>query len=55
MRPDTLSQILLHSNVHAGSNVLVYEEVGGLLVGALAERFGGAFPIEEAPYYLYLI
>jgi len=41
MREDTLGQILSHSNVSAGSQVLVYEQCAGVITGALAWRMGG--------------
>jgi len=41
MREDTLGQILSHSNVSAGCQVLVYEQCAGVITGALAWRMGG--------------
>lgn len=41
IRADTLSRILLHANIRAGANVLVFEQCNGLVVGALAERLRG--------------
>ncbi len=41
MREDTLGQMLSHSNVSAGCQVLVYEQCAGVITGALAWRMGG--------------
>ena len=41
MREDTLGQILSHSNISAGCQVLVYEQCMGVITGALAWRMGG--------------
>lgn len=41
LRPDTLAQILSQSGIHAGSRVLVFESVVGLVVGAVAYRLRG--------------
>jgi tRNA (adenine-N(1)-)-methyltransferase non-catalytic subunit len=41
MREDTLGQMLSHSNVSAGCQVLVYEHCAGVITGALAWRMGG--------------
>ena len=41
MREDTLGQILSHSNISAGCQVLVYEHCMGVISGALAWRMGG--------------
>ncbi|XP_074658928.1 tRNA (adenine(58)-N(1))-methyltransferase non-catalytic subunit TRM6-like [Tubulanus polymorphus] len=41
MRIDSLGQILSHANVRAGSNVIVVESCGGLVLGAVLERLGG--------------
>ncbi|WVZ83363.1 hypothetical protein U9M48_030521 [Paspalum notatum var. saurae] len=41
MRVDTLSLLLSMANVGAYSDVLVVDMVGGLVVGAVAERLGG--------------
>ncbi len=41
MREDTLGQMLSHSNVSAGCQVLVYEQSAGVITGALAWRMGG--------------
>jgi len=40
LRSDALAHILLLSNVHAHSSVVVVEECHGLVVGAVAERMG---------------
>ena len=42
MRPDSLAQMLIRSNVQADSNVLVFENCQGLVCGATLERLGGA-------------
>ena len=41
MRGDALSLLLSMANVGAYSDVLVVDMVGGLVVGAVAERLGG--------------
>ncbi|RCV34956.1 hypothetical protein SEVIR_7G212000v4 [Setaria viridis] len=41
MRVDTLSLLLSMANIGAYSDVLVVDMVGGLIVGAVAERLGG--------------
>lgn len=41
MRVDTLSLLLSMANIGAYSDVLVVDMVGGLVVGAVAERLGG--------------
>lgn len=41
MRPDTLAQILSQSGVYAGSKVLVFESLVGLIVGSVAYRLRG--------------
>ncbi|KAG0249868.1 tRNA (adenine(58)-N(1))-methyltransferase non-catalytic subunit trm6, partial [Mortierella polycephala] len=41
IRMDTLSQVLSHSNVHAGCKLLVVDDTQGMIVSALAERMGG--------------
>lgn len=41
MRVDSLSLLLSMANVGAYSDVLVVDMVGGLVVGAVAERLGG--------------
>jgi tRNA (adenine-N(1)-)-methyltransferase non-catalytic subunit len=41
MRLDVLSLLLSMANVGAYSDVLVVDMVGGLVVGAVAERLGG--------------
>jgi tRNA (adenine-N(1)-)-methyltransferase non-catalytic subunit len=41
MRPDTLAQILSQSSIHAGSRVLIFESLVGLMVGAVAYRMRG--------------
>jgi tRNA (adenine-N(1)-)-methyltransferase non-catalytic subunit len=41
MRFDALSLLLSMANVGAYSDVLVVDMVGGLVVGAVAERLGG--------------
>ncbi|KAI8805919.1 Gcd10p family-domain-containing protein [Cladochytrium replicatum] len=41
MRVDTLSQLLSYGNVRAGSKLLVVDDCGGLVVGAMLERMGG--------------
>jgi len=41
MREDTLGQMLSHSNVSAGCQVLVYEQCAGVITGALSWRMGG--------------
>lgn len=38
MRPDTIAQILTHSNVQADSKILVFEHCQGMLAGAVLER-----------------
>jgi tRNA (adenine-N(1)-)-methyltransferase non-catalytic subunit len=43
MRLDVLSLLLSMANVGAYSDVLVVDMVGGLVVGAVAERLGGKF------------
>jgi hypothetical protein len=50
MRSDKLAQILSHGGVHAGSKVLVFESVIGLVVGSLAYRMDGRGEI-LAPYF----
>jgi tRNA (adenine58-N1)-methyltransferase non-catalytic subunit len=40
LRVDTLSQILTHANVRAGSRLLVADDTGGLLGTAICERAG---------------
>jgi len=41
MRVDTLSLLLSMANIGPYSDVLVVDMVGGLIVGAVAERLGG--------------
>lgn len=41
LRVDALSLLLSFANVTANSDVLVFDMVGGLLTGAVAERLGG--------------
>lgn len=41
IRPDTLGQILSYANLTAGAHVLVWEDLNGLITGAVAERMGG--------------
>mmetsp|Transcript_11353 Transcript_11353/g.17029 ORF Transcript_11353/g.17029 Transcript_11353/m.17029 type:complete len:532 (-) Transcript_11353:218-1813(-) len=41
LRQDSLAQILSYANVHAGSQVLVFDTCLGLVCGALAQRMGG--------------
>ncbi|KAK9071875.1 hypothetical protein SSX86_008305 [Deinandra increscens subsp. villosa] len=41
LRVDTLSLLLSFGNVMAQSDVLVVDMIGGLLIGAVAERLGG--------------
>jgi tRNA (adenine58-N1)-methyltransferase non-catalytic subunit len=41
LRHDSLAQILAYSNLYAGSRVLVFETIQGLVTGAVAERMGG--------------
>ncbi|GLJ40363.1 hypothetical protein SUGI_0830410 [Cryptomeria japonica] len=41
LRLDTLSLLLSLANVGANSDVLVFDMVGGLITGAVAERLGG--------------
>ena len=41
MRVDTLSLLLSMANIGVYSDVLVVDMVGGLVVGAVAERLGG--------------
>lgn len=43
MRVDTLSQVLSLANIRGGGRVLVYEDLGGLILGAIAER--DCFPV----------
>lgn len=40
IRPDTLAQMLVRSNVQADSNVLVFENCQGLVCGGVLERLG---------------
>lgn len=40
IRPDTLAQMLVRSNIQADSNVLVFENCQGLICGAALERLG---------------
>ena len=40
LRGDSLAQVLMYGNVHAGAQVLVIDSCMGLLVGAVAERMG---------------
>jgi hypothetical protein len=43
LRPDSLANILLRTNINAiNKSVIVVEEISGLIVGAVAERMGGA-------------
>lgn len=41
LRQDSLAQILSYANVHAGSQVLLFDTCLGLVCGALAQRMGG--------------
>ena len=41
MREDTLAQILSYANVCAGSKVLLFDGVMGIVLGSLAQRMGG--------------
>ena len=41
LRIDTLTQMLLHSNVRAGSQLMIVESALGMVVGAAMERMGG--------------
>jgi len=40
MRPDTLAQLLIRSNVQASSKVLMFESCQGLVCGSVLERLG---------------
>jgi tRNA (adenine-N(1)-)-methyltransferase non-catalytic subunit len=40
LRSDSLAQLLTAANIHVGGRVLVVDGVGGVLVGAVAERMG---------------
>lgn len=42
VRPDSLAQILSHSNVHSGCRAMIYENCSGLIVGSILERMGGS-------------
>ena len=41
LREDSLAQILSYANVHAGSQVLIFDTCLGVVLGALAQRLGG--------------
>jgi len=41
LREDSLAQILSYANVHAGSQVLVFDTCLGIVIGSLAQRMGG--------------
>lgn len=41
LRPDTVSQILSFSNVHANGKYLVFDNGNGLIVAAVLQRLGG--------------
>ena len=41
LREDSLAQILSYANVHAGSQVLIFDTCLGIVLGALAQRLGG--------------
>ncbi|KAH8927509.1 Gcd10p-domain-containing protein [Atractiella rhizophila] len=41
LRPDTLSQMLSFSAVRPGCRTLIFDQIGGLLIGAVLERLGG--------------
>ena len=58
LRSDALAQILSLSNVHARSNLLVMETTQGLLTGAMLERMGGTYYIDNSQQlhmYMYCI
>jgi hypothetical protein len=42
IRPDTLAQLLSHSNVSPGSRVLVADSTAGLVTAGILERLGGS-------------
>ena len=42
LRFDTLAQMLMQGDVRSGAVPLVFDEVGGMLLGAIAHRMGGA-------------
>lgn len=42
MREDSLGQILVYANIHAGAQVLVVDTCMGLVTGAIAERQAGS-------------
>lgn len=41
LRYESIAQILTYGNVRAGSNLIVFESITGLLVGAILERLAG--------------
>lgn len=60
LREDTLAQILSYANICAGSKVLVFDTVMGLVVGSLAHRMGGYGEVislftEQQPAYSDII
>lgn len=40
LRFDSLAQMMMYGNVHAGSNILLVESHGGLVAQAILERLG---------------
>jgi Gcd10p family len=42
IRPDTLAQLLSHSNVFPGSRVIVADSTAGLVTAGILERLGGS-------------
>lgn len=41
LRPDAMAQLLAFANIRPGSRVLLVDDIGGLLLGAVLERMGG--------------
>lgn len=48
LRYDTLAQIVTLANIRPGSRVVVVDDAGGIVVGAIAERMAGEFVLHIA-------